>query len=81
MLAGQTLQGSRIIAAARRELDADGFRHMAEASLRDHAGPGKLDPDQLAVFLATLDYVRIDAEGEDGWASLCGRLAGTCQRL
>ena len=48
MLGGQALQGSRIIGAARRDLDADGFRHMAEAALRDHAGPGKLDPDQLA---------------------------------
>ena len=77
MLGGQALQGSRIIAAARRDLDADGFRHMAEASLRDHAGPGKLDPDQSAVFLAMLDYVRIDAEGEGGWASLCDRLEGS----
>ena len=77
MLGGQALQGSRIIAAARRDLDADGFRHMVEASLRDHAVPGKLDPDRLAIFLAMIDYVRIDAEGEGGWASLCDRLEGS----
>ena len=77
MLAGQALQGSRIIAVGRRELDADGYRQMAEAALRDHAGPGTLDPDQLAVFLAMLDYVRVDAEGEGGWASLSDGLEGS----
>ena len=77
MLAGQALPGSRIIAAGRRMLDADGYRRMAEAALREHAGPGALDPDRAAAFLDMLDYVRVDAEGEGGWASLADRLEGS----
>ena len=76
-LAGQALPGSRIVAAGRRELDADGYRLMAEAALREHAGPDELEPDRVAAFLAMLDYVRVDAEGEEGWASLSDRLAGS----
>ncbi|MDE0382134.1 MAG: glucose-6-phosphate dehydrogenase, partial [Rhodospirillales bacterium] len=79
MLAGQALQGSRIIAASRRNLDADGYRRMAEAALRDHAGPGTLDPDRAAAFLDMIDYVRVDAEGESGWASLSGKLDGSAR--
>ena len=77
MLAGQVLQGSRIIAAGRRALDSDGYRRMAEAALKDHAGPGALDPDRAAAFLAMVDYVRVEAEGEGGWASLPGLLDGS----
>ncbi|MDE0004295.1 MAG: glucose-6-phosphate dehydrogenase, partial [Rhodospirillaceae bacterium] len=77
MLAGQTLQGSKIIAVGRRVLDADGYRRMAEAALKEHAGPGALDPDRAAAFLDMLDYVPVDAEGEGGWASLSERLEGS----
>ena len=79
MLAGQALRGSRIIAAGRRTLDADGYRRMAEAALREHTGPSVLDPDRAAAFLAMVDYVRIDAEGEGGWASLSHMLEGSAR--
>ena len=77
MLAGQAQPGSRIIAVGRRVLDADGYRRMAEASLKEHAGPGALNPDRAAAFLDMLDYVHVDAEGEGGWASLADRLEGS----
>ena len=77
MLAGQARPGSRIIAVGRRVLDADGYRRMAEASLKEHAGSGALDPDRAAAFLDMLDYVRVEAEGEGGWASLSDRLDGS----
>ena len=73
MLAGQARPGSRIIAVGRRVLDADGYRRMAEAALKEHAGPGALDPDRAAAFLDMLDYVRVEAEGEGGWASVSDR--------
>ena len=79
MLAGQALQGSRIIAVGRRDLDADGYRRMAETALREHAGPGTLEADRAAAFLAMLDYVRVDVEGEGGWASLADRLDGSAR--
>ncbi|MCE2476121.1 MAG: glucose-6-phosphate dehydrogenase [Alphaproteobacteria bacterium] len=74
MLGGQALPDSRIIAAARSDLDAGSFRHRVKEALRDHAAPEKLDPERLAAFLTTLDYVRVDAQGEDGWDSLFDRL-------
>ena len=77
LLAGQTQPGSRVIAVGRRALDADGYRRMAEAALKEHAGPGALDPDRAAAFLDMLDYVRVDAEGEGGWSSLADRLEGS----
>ena len=77
MLDGQVLQGSRVIAVGRRALDADGYRRMAEAALKEHAGPDALDPDRAATFLDMLDYARVDAEGEGGWASLSDKLEGS----
>ena len=74
MVEGQALPGSRIIAAARRDLDADGFRRRVEAALREHVGPEQLDPERLAVFLSALDYVRLDAADDAGWATLFDRL-------
>ena len=79
MLAGQAPQGSRIIAVGRRDLDADGYRRMAEAALGEHAGPGALEADRAADFLAMLDYARVDVEGEGGWGSLARTLDGSAR--
>ena len=79
MLAGQALPESRIVAVGRRELDADGYRRMAEAALKEHAGPDAPDPDRMPAFLAMLDYVRVEAEGEGGWASLAASLEGSAR--
>ena len=70
MRAGQVLPGSRIVAAARSDLDANGYRNRIRAALRDHVAPEHLDPDLLEAFLATLDYLRLDAQRESDWESL-----------
>ncbi len=68
--AGQIPDGARIIGAARSEMDADAFRAQVRAAIDDHVGVAKRDPAQIDAFLANLDYVAVDAIGDEGWAPL-----------
>jgi len=71
-LAGQIPGESRIIGAARTELDSAGFRDLVAQAIAEFM-PSAPRGDDLAAFLALLDYVSIDAaKGEDGWRSLAG---------
>jgi glucose-6-phosphate 1-dehydrogenase len=69
-LSGQMPQGSRIIGAARAELDAQGYREMIAAAVAEFGGEEKNDAKGLDAFLRRLEYVAIDAKGEGGWAEL-----------
>ncbi|MBP1804469.1 glucose-6-phosphate dehydrogenase [Rubellimicrobium aerolatum] len=71
-LAGQMTPDSRIIGAARADLDAQGYRDMIRQGIAEFGGPESTDGDGLAQFLARLDYVSIDATGEAGWQQLSG---------
>ena len=72
---GQFFDDSRIIGAARSDLDDDRFRAMAEAALQKHVPHNDRDPDVLHRFLQLLHYARGDATAEGGLATLAGRLA------
>ncbi|WP_285671409.1 glucose-6-phosphate dehydrogenase, partial [Paralimibaculum aggregatum] len=67
---GQMPDGARVIGAARSELDADGFRRMADAALGEFVGASALEPEARARFLATLDYVQLDAVSGEGLEAL-----------
>ena len=69
-LSGQMPAESRIIGAARSELDAQGYREMIAAAVAEFGGEEKNDTKGLDAFLQRLDYVAIDAKGEGGWAEL-----------
>jgi glucose-6-phosphate 1-dehydrogenase len=69
-LSGQMPSESRIIGAARSELDAQGYREMIAAAVVEFGGEEKNDTKGLDAFLQRLDYVAIDAKGEGGWAEL-----------
>ncbi len=69
--AGQIPPGARIIGAARRAMDAAGFRAEAAAAIAA-ASP---TPAEAARFLARLGYVHLDATGEEGWGELADMLA------
>jgi len=69
-LSGQMPSESRIIGAARSELDAQGYREMIAAAVVEFGGEEKHDTKGLDAFLQRLDYVAIDAKGEGGWAEL-----------
>ena len=65
--AGQMPEAAHVIGAARTDLDADGWRRLAAEAI----GPA----EGLDDFLSRLDYVTLDATGDDGWVALrqaCG---------
>ena len=72
---GQMPEGSRVIGAARSELDDATFRDRAAHALEEHVGPEALDPPVMQRFLARLFYRRLDAaKPEGGWEGLAGLL-------
>ncbi|MBU2360828.1 MAG: glucose-6-phosphate dehydrogenase, partial [Alphaproteobacteria bacterium] len=71
-LAGQMPKGSRIIGAARSDLDNAGYRQMIAEAVAEFGGSEKTDSKGLSEFLAALHYVPIDAVGDGGWSELAG---------
>jgi len=69
-LSGQMPSDSRVIGAARSELDSNGYRQMISDAIAEFGGDEKSDKDGLAAFLARLEYVTVDAKGENGWSEL-----------
>jgi len=68
--AGQWPGDARIIAVARRDLGADGFRQMVGEGLR--AAGHTEDEAALGAFFQRLDYLPLDAHSDDGWDQLGG---------
>ncbi len=69
-LAGQMPDGSRIIGAARSDLDDAAYQSMISDAIDEFGGPEKDDKEGRKAFLACLGYVQIDAKGTDGWKDL-----------
>ena len=69
-LSGQMPEESRIIGAARSDLDSDGYRAMIKDAVAEFGGAEKSDKKGLDAFLARLEYVTVDAKGDAGWAAL-----------
>jgi len=69
-LSGQMPAGSRIIGAARSELDSAGYREMIAAAVAEFGGEESNNKKGLEAFLNQLEYVAIDARGEGGWSQL-----------
>ena len=69
-IAGQMPQGSRIIGAARSEMDDAGYRDMIAEAIAEFGGDEKSKSDALRDFLKCLHYVAIDAKGTGGWDKL-----------
>ena len=66
-LAGQIPDDARIIGAARTRQDAAAFRAEIRAAITEHS---TADPSRLDDFLARLDYIPVDAKGDEGWPAL-----------
>ncbi len=73
-LAGQMPDTSRIIAAARTDLTPEAYRNLIADAVAEFGGAEKSDKKALAQFLDRLDYVPVDAMGENGWQELAGRM-------
>jgi len=68
--AGQMPEGSRIVGAARADLDAAAYRALAARAIRDHGGGRGCEDGTLDRFLGIVDYVTTDAQGDRGWPDL-----------
>ncbi|MGR3486235.1 MAG: glucose-6-phosphate dehydrogenase [Paracoccaceae bacterium] len=70
--AGQMPEGSRIIGAARSELDDAGYRDMVREAIQEFGQGEQSDEAKLSKFLDALNYVPVDARGDAGWSDLRG---------
>ena len=71
-LSGQMPVGSRIIGAARSQMDAAAYREMISDAVAEFGGKEASETEKLAEFLSYVEYVAIDATGEGGWETLAG---------
>ena len=69
-LAGQMPAESRIIGAARSDIDSDGYRTMIREAIAEFGGPESKKSKELDAFVAQLHYIPVDAKGEAGWKEL-----------
>jgi glucose-6-phosphate 1-dehydrogenase len=66
--------GARIIGAARSKMSRSDFRKEARESLDQFVDPALMKPELIEEFLASLDYVPVDATGDGGWGQLAKKL-------
>ncbi len=69
-LSGQMPADSRVIGAARSDLNSAGYRDMVRAAIDEFGGDEKAETKKLDAFLAQLEYVPVDAKGDGGWKEL-----------
>ncbi|ARO14710.1 glucose-6-phosphate 1-dehydrogenase [Ketogulonicigenium robustum] len=69
-LAGQFEDGTRLIGAARAGLSPVEYRLFAKEALKEFSAEYDENSEGLEDFLNLLDYVPIDATGDDGWEEL-----------
>ena len=69
-LSGQMPAQSRIIGAARSDLDSDGYRDMIRAAIAEFGGAEAKQTKKIEAFVGQLEYLKIDAKGEAGWKEL-----------
>ena len=72
--AGQMDGGARVIGAARGEMDGAAYRAFTRDAITEFGGDPVEMEAHLSAFLEQLDYVALDANGDDGWHDLVGRL-------
>ena len=68
---GQMPENSRIVGAARADLDRQTFQNRTATALKDHVAASYLDPETVRRFLDCVRYVRIDATDAGGdWGQI-----------
>ncbi|MEM9583219.1 MAG: glucose-6-phosphate dehydrogenase [Pseudomonadota bacterium] len=68
--AGQMPDNSRIIGAARGELDDAGYRALIGGAIEEFVPEDRRSMDAIKGFLELLHFVSIDARGKKGWSAL-----------
>ncbi|MBY6005950.1 glucose-6-phosphate dehydrogenase [Salipiger bermudensis] len=67
---GQMPEDSRVIGAARSEMDDQGFRDFTREALAEFGKSQADNAEAVEGFLRHLHYVPVDARGEGGWSDL-----------
>ena len=67
---GQMPEGSRIIGAARGDMDRAVYQDTIAKAIEEFVPERARSKEDVAGFLELLDYVKIDATGEGGWKEL-----------
>ena len=81
MRAGQMPADSRIIGAARSDLDDAGFRALARDSIEQFVAGQDLDAETLDAFFGCLGYARVDVAAADGCKALAEKLGPATERV
>jgi len=68
--AGQMPKESRVIGAARGDMDGASYRDFVAEAIAEFGGAQSCEEGTLAGFLERMEFVPIDARGEKGWDQL-----------
>ena len=68
--ANQIPPTARIIGVARTQLDKKAYLLLVRDSIIEFSENHKVNKKYLETFLLMLDYAKVDAQGEEGWAEL-----------
>ncbi len=79
--AGQLPDAATIFGVARGPMPRDEFLAMVRSAILEHVPESKTTGPELDRFLARLDYVAADAEGENGWTDLAAALSKYAERI
>ncbi|MCE8545340.1 glucose-6-phosphate dehydrogenase [Ruegeria pomeroyi] len=77
---GQMPEEARIIGSARTELTTDAFRAEVRQAIEEFTPDTPTRTEVIGRFLQKLDYVAVDALGEDGWQALAAMLRADAVR-
>jgi glucose-6-phosphate 1-dehydrogenase len=67
--------GSRVIGAARGKMSRTDFRKQVREALTEFVPKDRLEPALADEFVASIEYVTLDATGEEGWQTLAKKIA------
>lgn len=79
--AGQLPEEASILGVARRAMAPDEFIALARKAVVEHVPVSIATGPELERFLARLNYVAVDVEGEDGWTDLAGVITPHAGRI
>jgi len=73
--AGQIPRRSRVIGAARSDIDNTAYRAMIRDAIQEFAGDRTCEDGSLSEFLEIISYQHVNARGDDGWPELKAQLS------
>jgi glucose-6-phosphate 1-dehydrogenase len=78
---GQITEPSRIIGVSRSKLDRKAFRAEVKTALETFVPKDQYDKKAVSRFLDRIDFVMVDATGDDGWDDLKKLIADGLDRV